>query len=110
MSRNLKSIVLFVLSFVIMYPVFPNKLYPLMIAYTVSIIFNIIKNFHLKISVENQKRRKKVENIISDATKESDVVPVIPASYDELRQMNTIKNPKKSKGNLFKKIQLILRQ
>ena len=96
--RNLKSIVLFVLSFVIMYPVFPNKLYPLMIAYTVSIIFNIIKNFHLLENFSGKsKTEKKVENIISDATKESDVVPVIPASYDELRQMNTIKNPKKSK-------------
>ena len=96
--RNLKSIVLFVLSFVVMYPVFPNKLYPLMIAYTVSIIFNIVKNFHLLENFSGKsKTEKKVENIISDATKESDVVPVIPASYDELRQMNTIKNPKKSK-------------
>ena len=96
--RNLKSIVLFVLSFVIMYPVFPNKLYPLMIAYTVSIIFNIIKNFHLLENFSGKsKTEKKVENIISDATKESDIVPVIPSSYDELRQMNTIKNPKKSK-------------
>ena len=96
--RNLKSIVLFVLSFVVMYPVFPNKLYPLMIAYTISIIFNIVKNFHLLENFSGKsKTEKKVENIISDATKESDVVPVIPASYDELRQMNTIKNPKKSK-------------
>ena len=96
--RNLKSIVLFVLSFVIMYPVFPNKLYPLIIAYTVSIIFNIVKNFHLLENFSGKsKTQKKVENIINDATKESDVVPVIPASYDELRKMNTIKNPKKSK-------------
>ena len=96
--RNLKSIVLFVLSFVVMYPVFPNKLYPLIIAYTVSIIFNIVKNFHLLENFSGKsKTQKKVENIISDATKESDVVPVIPASYDELRKMNTIKNPKKSK-------------
>ena len=69
-----------------------------MIAYTISIIFNIIKNFHLLENFSGKsKTEKKVENIISDATKESDVVPVIPASYDELRQMNTIKNPKKSK-------------
>ena len=96
--RNLKSIVLFVLSFVVMYPVFPNKLYPVIIAYTISIIFNIVKNFHLLENFSGKsKTEKKVENIISDATKESDVVPVIPASYDELRQMNTIKNPKKSK-------------
>jgi hypothetical protein len=96
--RNLKSIVLFVLSFVVMYPVFPNKLYPLIIAYTISIIFNIVKNFHLLENFSGKsKTQKKVENIISDATKESDIVPVIPASYDELRKMNTIKNPKKSK-------------
>jgi hypothetical protein len=81
-----------------MYPVFPNKLYPLIIAYTVSIIFNIVKNFHLLENFSGKsKTQKKVENIINDATKESDVVPVIPASYDELRKMNTIKNPKKSK-------------
>ena len=72
--RNMKSIILFLVSFVVMYPVFPNKLYPLLIAYTISIAFNIVKNFHL---LENFSSKK----IVKESTKE-DEVPII--KYDLL--------------------------
>ena len=84
--RNMKSIILFLVSFVVMYPVFPNKLYPLLIAYTISIAFNIVKNFHL---LENFSSKK----IVKEITKE-DEVPIIPANYNELKAMNTINKEK----------------
>lgn len=97
--RNLKSIILFLVAFVTLYPIFPNKLYPVLIAYTISILFNIVKNFHL---LENfsGKSSKNVEKIIEKTKNpEDDAVPIIPANYNELRELNTIKTTKKNVSN-----------
>ena len=62
--RNLKVLVLFLVTFVGFYQTVTNKTYALVIAYLVSISFSIVKNFHL---LENFKG-----------------VPKIPSSFAEL--------------------------
>jgi len=62
--RNLKVLVLFLVTFVAFYQTVTNKTYALVIAYLVSISFSIVKNFHL---LENFKG-----------------VPKIPSSFTEL--------------------------
>ena len=62
--RNLKVLVLFLVTFIGFYQTVSNKTYALVIAYLVSITFSIVKNFHL---LENFKG-----------------VPKIPSSFSEL--------------------------
>ena len=62
--RNLKVLVLFLVTFVGFYQTVTNKTYALVIAYLVSISFSIVKNFHL------------LENFNG--------VPKIPSSFSEL--------------------------
>ena len=62
--RNLKVLVLFLVTFIGFYQTVTNKTYALVIAYLVSISFSIVKNFHL---LENFKG-----------------VPKIPSSFTEL--------------------------
>ena len=88
--RNLKSLILFLVSLVVLYPIFPNKMYPVLIAYTISIFYNIVKNFHL---LENfTSKSKKTDEVPEIPQKESDEepVPIIPSSYKELKAMNTL--------------------
>jgi hypothetical protein len=56
-----------------------NKLYAVMLAYVISISYNIIKNFHL------------LENF---GSKKQNNVPVMPATLNELKTFTTIKKPK----------------
>jgi len=88
--RNLKSLILFLVSLVVLYPIFPNKMYPVLIAYTISIFYNIVKNFHL---LENfTSKSKKTDEVPEIPQKEPDEepVPIIPSSYKELKAMNTL--------------------
>ncbi len=62
--RNLKVLVLFLVTFIAFYQTVSNKTYALVIAYLVSITFSIVKNFHL------------LENF--------NTVPKIPSSFKEL--------------------------
>ena len=62
--RNLKVLVLFLVTFIGFYQTVTNKTYALVIAYLVSISFSIVKNFHL------------LENFNG--------VPKIPSSFSEL--------------------------
>ena len=73
--RNLRTLVLFLVTFVAFYQTVQNKTYALVIAYLVSILFSIVKNFHL------------LENFKS--------VPKIPASFKELKDMNSFKEASK---------------
>ena len=41
--RNLKSILLFLVSLVSLYPIMKNKLYAIVTAYVISIAYNIVK-------------------------------------------------------------------
>lgn len=88
--RNLKSLILFLVSLVVLYPIFSNKMYPVLIAYTISIFYNIVKNFHL---LENfTSKSKKTDEVPEIPQKEPDEepVPIIPSSYKELKAMNTL--------------------
>jgi hypothetical protein len=73
--RNLRTLVLFLVTFIAFYQTVENKTYALIIAYLVSILFSIVKNFHL------------LENFKS--------VPKIPASFKELKEMNSFKEASK---------------
>ena len=80
--RNLKVLVLFLVTFVGFYQTVTNKTYALVIAYLVSISFSIVKNFHL---LENFKG-----------------VPKIPSSFAELNgklngKLNGLKQVDESK-------------
>jgi len=80
--RNLKVLVLFLVTFVAFYQTVTNKTYALVIAYLVSISFSIVKNFHL---LENFKG-----------------VPKIPSSFTELNgtlkgKLNGLKQVDESK-------------
>ena len=78
--RNLKVLVLFLVTFVGFYQTVTNKTYALVIAYLVSISFSIVKNFHL---LENFKG-----------------VPKIPSSFAELNgTLNGTLNGKKAPLN-----------
>ena len=78
--RNLKVLVLFLVTFVGFYQTVTNKTYALVIAYLVSISFSIVKNFHL---LENFKG-----------------VPKIPSSFAELNgTLNGTLNNKKAPLN-----------
>lgn len=93
--RNLKSLILFLVSLVVLYPIFPNKMYPVLIAYTISIFYNIVKNFHL---LENfTSKSKKTDEVPEIPQKEPDEepVPIIPSSYKELKAMNTLEERNK---------------
>ena len=63
--RNIRTLVLFLVTFIAFYQTVSNKTYALIIAYVVSILFSIVKNFHL------------LENFKS--------VPKIPATFKELK-------------------------
>ena len=80
--RNLKVLVLFLVTFIGFYQTVSNKTYALVIAYLVSITFSIVKNFHL---LENFKG-----------------VPKIPSSFSELngklnRKLNGLKQVDESR-------------
>ena len=78
--RNLKVLVLFLVTFIGFYQTVTNKTYALVIAYLVSISFSIVKNFHL---LENFKG-----------------VPKIPSSFAELNgKLNGTLNNKKAPLN-----------
>lgn len=83
--KNIKAIVLFLVSFVALVNVMKNKLYALLIAYSISISYNIMKNFHLLENFSNKKEEK---------------VPIIPASYKELKELNTLTVKKDKKLNI----------
>lgn len=83
--KNIKAIVLFLVSFVSLVNVMKNKLYALLIAYSISISYNIMKNFHLLENFSNKKEEK---------------VPIIPASYKELKELNTLTVKKDKKLNI----------
>lgn len=83
--KNIKAIVLFLVSFVALVNVMKNKLYALLIAYSISISYNIMKNFHLLENFSNKKEEK---------------VPIIPASYKELKELNTLTIKKDKKLNI----------
>jgi len=90
--RNLKSILLFLVSLVVLYPMVQNKLYAVVIAYVISIGFNIVKNFHL------------LENFSGNGTdktknSESETPIIIPSNLKELKKMSTLmeKTAKKDK-------------
>ena len=85
--RNLKSILLFLVSLVSLYPIVKNKLYAIVIAYVISIAYNIVKNFHL------------LENFSSNVKKSKSHIPIIiPSNIQELKRMSTLieKNPPKN--------------
>jgi len=87
--RNLKVLVLFLVTFVGFYQTVTNKTYALVIAYLVSISFSIVKNFHL---LENFKG-----------------VPKIPSSFAELNgtlngKLNGKKAPLNGKLNGLKQV------
>ena len=87
--RNLKSILLFLVSLVSLYPIVKNKLYAIVIAYVISIAYNIVKNFHL------------LENFSSNVKKsksKSHIPIIIPSNIQELKRMSTLieKNPPKN--------------
>ena len=83
--RNLKVLVLFLVTFVGFYQTVTNKTYALVIAYLVSISFSIVKNFHL---LENFKG-----------------VPKIPSSFAELNgTLNGKKAPLNGKLNGLKQV------
>ena len=83
--RNLKVLVLFLVTFVGFYQTVTNKTYALVIAYLVSISFSIVKNFHL---LENFKG-----------------VPKIPSSFAELNgALNGKLNNKKAPLNELKQV------
>lgn len=73
--RNIRTLVLFLVTFIAFYQTVSNKTYALIIAYVVSILFSIVKNFHL------------LENFKS--------VPKIPATFKELKEMNSFKEASK---------------
>ena len=76
--RNLKVLVLFLVTFIGFYQTVSNKTYALVIAYLVSITFSIVKNFHL---LENFKG-----------------VPKIPSSFSELNgKLNGLKQVDESR-------------
>jgi hypothetical protein len=77
--RNLTSLVLFLFALVSFYNIMDNKLYAVMLAYVISISYNIIKNFHL------------LENF---GTKTKEQVPVMPATLNELKTFTTLNKPK----------------
>lgn len=79
--RNLKSILLFLVSLIALYPIVQNKLYAVVIAYVISIGYNIVKNFHL---LENFSGNGKNKN--SDA----DTPIIIPSNLKELKKMSTL--------------------
>ena len=90
--RNLKSIILFLVSLVVLYPIFPNKMYPVLIAYTISIFYNIVKNFHLLENFSSSKSKKENTKVpeIPKIEADDEPVPIIPSSYKELKAMNTL--------------------
>ena len=79
--RNLKSILLFLISLIVIYPIVQNKLYAVVIAYVISIGFNIVKNFHL---IENFSGKKR------DKNKDDNTPIVIPSNLQELKKMSTL--------------------
>jgi len=93
--RNLRSIVLFLVSLIVLYPLFQNKMYPILIAYTISIFYNIVKNFHL---LENFSGKSKSKNPdegekqpeVPDIEANDEPIPIIPSSYKELKALNTV--------------------
>lgn len=92
--RNLKSILLFLVSLVVLYPMVQNKLYAVVIAYVISIGFNIVKNFHLLENFSgNEKEKEKTKN------NESETPIIIPSNLQELKKMSTLmeKTAKKDK-------------
>ena len=90
--RNLKSILLFLVSLVVLYPIFPNKMYPILIAYTISIFYNIVKNFHL---LREFHYKSKETPELPQKEPDEEPVPIIPSSYKELKAMNTLEERNK---------------
>lgn len=88
--RNLRSIVLFLVSMIVLYPLFENKMYPILLAYTISIFYNIVKNFHLLENFSSKKKSKEQSPEVPNLEAEEEPVPIIPSSYKELKAMNTI--------------------
>lgn len=83
--RNIKSLLLFLVSLVVLYPMMQNKLYAVVIAYVISIGFNIVKNFHLLENFSgNEKEKVKSKN--SDA----ETPIIIPSNLKELKKMSTL--------------------
>ena len=83
--RNLKSILLFLVSLVVLYPMVQNKLYAVVIAYVISIGFNIVKNFHLLENFSgNENQKNKTKN------NESETPIIIPSNLQELKKMSTL--------------------
>ena len=82
--RNLKVLVLFLVTFIAFYQTVTNKTYALVIAYLVSISYAIVKNFHL------------LENFNS--------VPKIPSSFKELNgTLNGLKHIESIKKEMTNK-------
>ena len=81
--RNIKSILLFLVSLIVLYPMVQNKLYAVVIAYVISIGFNIVKNFHL---LENFSGKNKDKN----KNEEENTPIVIPSNLQELKKMSTL--------------------
>lgn len=77
--RNLRVLVLFLVTFIAFYQTVTNKTYALVIAYLVSISYSIVKNFHL------------LENF--------NTVPKIPSSFKELSGLKPFAPAKKVKAN-----------
>ena len=70
-------------------------MYPILIAYTISIFYNIVKNFHL---LENFSGKSKSKNPdegekqpeVPDIEANEEPIPIIPSSYKELKALNTV--------------------
>ena len=97
--RNIKSILLFLVSLVVLYPMVQNKLYAVVIAYVISIGFNIVKNFHLLENFSGNEKEK-----VKSKNDESETPIIIPSNLKELKKMSTLmektaKNDKIPKNN-----------
>lgn len=83
--RNLKSILLFLVSLVSLYPIMKNKLYAIVTAYVISIAYNIVKNFHLLENFSSNVNKSK-----SKSKSKPHIPIIIPSNIQELKKMSTL--------------------